>query len=124
MYDKRFTVHNMIKGYNVGEDIDFDFLRELVIEQRNTSDLSMDILDNGKPMTYKECCDILNSLNYAKESIISIIKEEFEESYRAYDVLGKTKNPINPKRTKKNLIVREAETMILAKILRRIDEEV
>ena len=46
MTKKRFTVHTMIKEYQVGED---DLKGHMV-----------EILDNGNHMTYGKCCDLLN----------------------------------------------------------------
>lgn len=62
MSDERFKVHRLIEDYPVGEDIDFSFLRKLVSEKRKPDDLEIDILDNGKRITYRECVDLLNNL--------------------------------------------------------------
>ena len=62
MSEKRFQVHQMIRDYTTSEDIDFDFLQELINEHTQPKDLTMHITDYGKPMTYRECETLLNQL--------------------------------------------------------------
>ena len=52
MTEKRFTCHQMIADYSTGEDIDFDFLQELIDEQEQPKDLRMHISDGNKIITY------------------------------------------------------------------------
>lgn len=52
----------MIADYSTGEDIDFDFLQELINEQKQPKDLRMHISDGNKIITYRECVDLLNKL--------------------------------------------------------------
>ena len=58
MTEKRFTCHQMIADYSTGEDIDFDFLQELIDEQEQPKDLRMHISDGNKIITYRECVDL------------------------------------------------------------------
>ena len=61
---KRFKVHKMIEGQTTAEDVDVDFLKELLAEGRLVDDLTMHIEDTkeGKVLTYRECVDLLNDM--------------------------------------------------------------
>lgn len=69
MTEKQFTCHQMIADYSTGEDIDFDFLQELIDEQEQPKDLRMHISDGNKIITYRECVDLLNQLNNENEQL-------------------------------------------------------
>lgn len=69
MTEKRFTCHQMIADYSTGEDIDFDFLQELIDEQKQPKDLRMHISDGNKIITYRECVDLLNNLVKENEQL-------------------------------------------------------
>ena len=72
--NKRFTCHQMISNYTTAEDIDFDFLQELIEEQEQPLDLRMYIADGNKTITYRECVNLLNELNEENQ----LLKEEKE----------------------------------------------
>ena len=81
MTEKRFTCHQMIADYSTGEDIDFDFLQELIDEQEQPKDLRMHISDGNKIITYRECVDLLNQLNYDNEQLKKeneLLKQDLE----------------------------------------------
>lgn len=59
----------MIADYSTSEDIDFDFLQELIDKQEQPKDLRMHISDGNKIITYRECVDLLNQLNYENEQL-------------------------------------------------------
>ena len=67
--NKRFTCHQRIASYTTGEDIDFDFLKELIEEQRQPRDLRILISDGNKFITYRECVDLLNNLTEENEQL-------------------------------------------------------
>ena len=69
MTEKRFTCHQMITDYSTGEDLDFDFLQELIDKQEQPKDLRMHISDGNKIITYRECVDWLNELNDENEQL-------------------------------------------------------
>ena len=69
MTEKRFTCHQMIADYSTGEDIDFDFLPELIDEQEQPKDLRMHISDGNKIITYRECIDLLNELHEENQQL-------------------------------------------------------
>lgn len=71
MIKKRFTCHQMIADYSTGEDIDFDFLQELIDEQEQPKDLRMHIADGDKIITYRECVDLLNQLSEENQQLTS-----------------------------------------------------
>ena len=75
MTEKRFTCHQMIADYSTGEDIDFDFLQELIDEQEQPKDLRMHISDGNKIITYRECVDLLNELHEENQRLQNRIKE-------------------------------------------------
>ena len=54
----------MIEGQTTAEDVDVDFLKELLAEGRLVDDLTMHIEDTkeGKVLTYRECVDLLNDM--------------------------------------------------------------
>ena len=88
MTEKRFTCHQMIADYSTGEDIDFDFLQELIDEQEQPTDLRMHISDGNKIITYRECVDLLNELWEENEKLKQqlktkvIVNKQYEEFQR------------------------------------------
>lgn len=92
MTKKRFTCHQMIADYSTGEDIDFDFLQELIDEQKQPKDLRMHISDGNKIITYRECVDLLNKLANENEQLKSenkILKENLEHCANQFTNDGK-----------------------------------
>ena len=68
---KRFTVQNIIKGFNIGEDTDLETLQELVEEYGSSAKIKLFISDNGKGMTYGEVENLLNSFYEENEQLKS-----------------------------------------------------
>lgn len=58
--EKRFKVHSMIQGMEVGETMDLELCEELIKKYGSSSDIDLLIEDNGKNMTYQEVVDLLN----------------------------------------------------------------
>ena len=85
MTEKRFTCHQMIADYSTVEDIDFDFLQELIDEQEQPKDLRMHISDGNKIITYRECVDLLNELHEENQQL----KEREHEIKNIIDNLEK-----------------------------------
>ena len=60
MTEKRFKVHSMIQGMDIGETMDLELCEELIKKYGSSSDIDLLIEDNGKNMTYQEVVDLLN----------------------------------------------------------------
>ena len=60
MTEKRFKVHSMIQGMEIGETMDLELCEELIKKYGSSSDIDLLIEDNGKNMTYQEVVDLLN----------------------------------------------------------------
>ena len=60
MTEKRYKVHNMVKGMNVGESVDLELMKELTEKYGAYENVDVEIMDNGKTMTYKEVVELLN----------------------------------------------------------------
>ena len=67
MAEKRFKVHSMIKGMEIGETIDLELCEELIKKYGSSSDIDLLIEDNGKDMTYQEVVDLLNENEQLKK---------------------------------------------------------
>lgn len=65
--NKRFKVHSMIKGMEVGETMDLELCEELIKKYGSSSDIDLLIEDNGKNMTYQEVVDLLNENEQLKK---------------------------------------------------------
>ena len=63
MTGKRFTVHNIIKGFDIGHSCDLDTLYELLNEYGASENIQTEIRDNNKCMTYAEVVNQLNNFN-------------------------------------------------------------
>ena len=50
---KRFKVHSMIQGMEIGEMIDLELCEELIKKYGSLSDVHLLIEDNGNDMTYQ-----------------------------------------------------------------------
>ena len=87
--NERFTCHQMIADYSTGEDIDFDFLQELIDEQKQPKDLRMHISDGNKIITYRECVDLLNQLSEENEQLkksVNNLRNTLVTIGRAYQI--------------------------------------
>lgn len=69
MTEKRYKVHNMIKGMNVGESVDLELMKELTEKYGVYENVDVGITNNGKEMTYKEVVDLLNENEQLKEAL-------------------------------------------------------
>lgn len=67
MTKKRFKVHSMIQGMEVGETMDLELCEELIKKYGSSSDIDLLIEDNGKNMTYQEVVDLLNENEQLKK---------------------------------------------------------
>ena len=67
--EKRFKVHSMIKGMEIGETIDLELCEELIKKYGSSSDIDLLIQDNGNDMTYQEVVDLLNENEQLKQQI-------------------------------------------------------
>ena len=69
MTEKRFKVHSMIKGMEIGETIDLELCEELIKKYGSLSDIHLLIQDNGNDMTYQEVVGLLNGLSEENEQL-------------------------------------------------------
>ena len=60
MTEKRFKIHSMIQGMEVGEIMDLEVCEELIKKYGSLSDIHVLIEDNGNDMTYQEVVNLLN----------------------------------------------------------------
>ena len=67
--NKRFKVHSMIKGMEVGETMDLELCEELIKKYGSSSDIDVFIEDNGNNMTYQEVVDLLNENEQLKKEL-------------------------------------------------------
>ena len=86
MIDKRFKVHSMIQGMEIGETMDLELCEELIKKYGSSSDIDLLIEDNGKNMTYQEVVDLLNEneqLKQFKEKVFTLINKEIAQNEEA-----------------------------------------
>ena len=69
MIEKRFKVHSMIKGMEIGETIDLELCEELIKKYGSLADIHVLIEDNGNDMTYQEVVDLLNENEQLKKEL-------------------------------------------------------
>ena len=69
MTEKRFKVHSMIQGMDIGETMDLELCEELIKKYGSSSDIDLLIEDNGKNMTYQEVVDLLNENEQLKKEL-------------------------------------------------------
>ena len=67
MTEKRFKVHSMIQGMEVGEIMDLEVCEELIKKYGSLSDIHVLIEDNGNDMTYQEVVNLLNENEELKQ---------------------------------------------------------
>ena len=83
MTEKRFKVHSMIQGMEIGETMDLELCEELIKKYGSSSDIDLLIEDNGKNMTYQEVVDLLNEnekLKQQNEFLKKRCKEYWKEA--------------------------------------------
>ena len=69
MTEKRFKIHTMIQGMDIGETMDLEVCEELIKKYGSSSDIDLLITDNGKDMTYQEVVDLLNENEQLKKEL-------------------------------------------------------
>ena len=81
----RFTVHNIIKGFDVGHCCDLETLEELIEEYGSSEKIELEIRNDDKCMTYEECCNLLNEqdekikeLKQFKDKVFALIDARIE----------------------------------------------
>ena len=67
MTEKRFKIHSMIQGMDIGETMDLEVCEELIKKYGSSSDIDLLITNNGKDMTYQEVVDLLNENEELKQ---------------------------------------------------------
>ena len=75
MTEKRFKVHSMIQGMEIGETMDLELCEELIKKYGSSSDIDLLIENNGKNMTYQEVVDLLNENEQLKQYNIELINK-------------------------------------------------
>ena len=96
MIDKRFKVHSMIQGMEIGETMDLELCEELIKKYGSSSDIDLLIEDNGKNMTYQEVVDLLNENEQLKQSY----KEFEDECQSTFNAMNRTQNDLYRKNFK------------------------
>ena len=76
---KRFKVHSMIQDMEIGETMDLECCKELIEKYGSSIDIDLLITDNGKDMTYRQVCDLLNESEQLKQQI-KIFEKFLEEN--------------------------------------------
>lgn len=72
---KRFKVHSMIQGMEIGEIMDLELCEELIRKYGSLSDIHLLIEDNGNDMAYQEVVDLLNENEQLKQRNTELIKK-------------------------------------------------
>lgn len=86
MTEKRFKVHSMIQGMEIGETMDLELCEELIKKYGSSSDIDLLIEDNGKNMTYQEVVDLLNEneeLKQYKQLVNDVLKSWSQKNLTA-----------------------------------------
>lgn len=69
MTKKRFKVHSMIQGMDIGETMDLEVCEELIKKYGSSSNIDLLITNNGNNMTYKEVVNLLNENEQLKKEL-------------------------------------------------------
>ena len=69
MTEKRFKIHSMIQGMDIGETMDLEVCEELIKKYGSLSDIHVLIEDNGNDMTYQEVVNLLNENEKLQQEI-------------------------------------------------------
>ena len=86
MTEKRFKVHSMIQGMEIGETMDLELCEELIKKYGSLADIHLLIEDNGNDMTYQEVVDLLNE-NEQLKIFLKAVNEELDLANRDCDIL-------------------------------------
>ena len=129
MTEKRYKIHNMIKGMNVGELVDLELMRELTAEYGAYENVDVEIMDNGKSMTYKEVVDLLNENEQLKQEganverlIDDLGSEELKRQYEEI-INDEVSNSITNDKTELSVIgLRLIEASVLEEVLEELEK--
>ena len=72
---KRFKVHSMIQGMEIGETMDLELCEELIKKYGSLSDIHVLIEDNGNDMTYQEVVNLLNENEQLKQRNTELVNK-------------------------------------------------
>ena len=75
MTEKRFKIHSMIQGMDIGETMDLEVCEKLIKKYGSSSDIDLLITNNGNDMTYQEVVDLLNENEQLKQYNTELIKK-------------------------------------------------
>ena len=75
MTEKRFKIHSMIQGMDIGETMDLEVCEELIKKYGSSSDIDLLITNNGNDMTYQEVVDLLNENEELKQHNVELINK-------------------------------------------------
>ena len=75
MTEKRFKIHSMIQGMDIGETMDLEVCEELIKKYGSSSDIDLLITNNGNDMTYQEVVDLLNENEELKQYNAELINK-------------------------------------------------
>ena len=75
MTEKRFKIHSMIQGMDIGETMDLEVCEELIKKYGSSSDIDLLITNNGNDMTYQEVVDLLNENEQLKQHNTELINK-------------------------------------------------
>ena len=116
---ERFKVHKMIESFTTGEDIDVDFLKELIAKDSLVDDLTMHIEDTkeDKILTYRECVNLLNENEQLKKE-----NEDLNEELMEYDSFVLLYKEQRDELKKENEVLKSTE-MEYEDALGRLEEE-
>ena len=82
MDKKRFTVHKKLENSYIESDIIDFYVEDLIKKGKEIEDVSVGILNDGEPMTYKECVNLLNkflsSIGEYEKNVRKLEKENFK----------------------------------------------
>lgn len=85
---KRYEVHSMIAGMDIGDTMDLEVCKSLIEKYGSSRDIELFITDNGRDMTYGEVADKLNWYHKREEllkqldtfdDMISLIEDEIDK---------------------------------------------
>lgn len=84
MTEKRFTVFKKLENSDIEGDVIDTYIERLVKDGKSVGWVTMGILDNGSPITYKDCVDLLNENEQLKTQLqnTSDQRNEFHRAAR------------------------------------------
>ena len=69
MTAKRFTVLKKLENCDIEADVIDTYIERLVKDGKSVGWVTVGILDNGNPITYKDCVDLLNENEQLKKEL-------------------------------------------------------